>query len=63
MTKYLIQYSQMYFYLIVPTAICQIPFTPLNGVQERQLLVSQPAVIEEIPRLSEGITIYIEGSD
>jgi hypothetical protein len=27
MTKYLIQYSQMNFYLIVPTAICQIPFT------------------------------------
>jgi len=37
MTKDLIQYSQMDFYLTVPTVICQIPFTPPNCVQERQL--------------------------
>ena len=36
-TKYPIQQSQMYFYLIVLTAICQIPFTAPNCFQERQL--------------------------
>ena len=35
--KYIIQCSQIDFYLIVPTTICQIPFTPPNCIPRKAI--------------------------